>query len=118
VSDALAVTTAAYALGLGAWCLAGALLGRPLGHGRLAAVVVLEAAAAGQALAAGAAVLLGHRPAELAAHAGYLIASVAVLPAALAAGRRADGADPAVVGVAGVALSVIVMRARATGASA
>jgi hypothetical protein len=118
VTGALAVTTAAYALGLGLWCLAGALLRRPLGRGRLAAVAVLQAAALGHALAAGAAVLLGHRPAELATHLGYLIASVGVLPVALAAGRRADGPDPAVVGIAGVALCVIVMRAQATGAAA
>ncbi len=115
MNDALVVTTAVYALGLGLWCLAGAVRRRPVGRNRLAAAVVLEAAALAQAIAAGVGMLLGHRPAELATHIAYLAASVAILPAALASGGdRGAPADPAVLGIAGIALAVVAMRARAT----
>lgn len=102
MSDAPAVTTAAYALGPGLWCLAGVVRRRPLGGGRTAAVGVLQVAAIGQALAAGLAMLLGHRPADLATHIGHLLVSVAILPVAPAAGGgRTSRADPAVAGIAG-----------------
>jgi len=121
VSDALATTVVAYALGLAAWAaLRAARGGGGISREQAAAAMVLEVALAGQAAAAGVAWALGHEPGEPGAAAGYLIASVAILPLTVRHARDGDGSrwDPAVLLVGAVAVAAVVLRLRVTWAAA
>jgi hypothetical protein len=107
VSGALATTTALYALGLSAWALAAATLGRGPDRGQAGAAIVLEAALVAQAIAAVAAIARGHRPADLGVHLAYVAASVCILPAAVASGRSGGSRwDGLVLAVACLGLAV------------
>jgi hypothetical protein len=73
------------ALLLGAWALAVAIRRRPLQPGHVVGVLVLEAALVLHGTGSAVSLLAGHRAAEPGTHAGYLVASVALLPLRLGA---------------------------------
>lgn len=120
MNDALATTAVAYALGLAAWAGVTAARGGGIAREQAAAALVLEVALAGQAAAAAVAWTLGSGPGEPGAAAGYLIASVAILPLTVRYGRGGDGSrwDALVLLVGAVAVAAVVLRLRATWAPA
>jgi hypothetical protein len=116
VSGSLTATIALYAVLLGAWATLGALRGGQRGKRSLTGgLIVLEAALVVQAALGAIAMLTGPRLAEPATHAGYLAASVLVLPVALAAGAGHGGAwRAAIVAIGCLAALVVSLRLVAT----
>lgn len=113
MSDRVAATAALYALFLAGWAAALALRRRGPSPALALGAVLLQLTLVGQALGSLAAWAGDARPAEPAEHGGYLVASVAVLPASWAYG---GGGRPrcAVVAVAAAALAVVCLRLSAT----
>ncbi len=112
MSRSLALTTAAYALGLGCWT---ALRGRDRTPTQGAALAVLQAALLLQALVVAAAWIGGERPAEPETFAGYLAASLLILPGGWLLAR--DDATPwssAPLVVATFGIAAIALRMTAT----
>jgi hypothetical protein len=115
VSDRLATTITLYGLFLAAWSVAPLLVGVKPGPTLLAGGALFELALIGQAVAASIAWADGpHEPSEPTVFAGYLLASVAVLPAASAFAQRRSAWDYAVVAVACVAAAVVSWRMTVT----
>jgi hypothetical protein len=111
VSESLTDTVALYAGAVTVLLLATALVGRGLGRVHAATAVVLGAAAALGALIAVVAVAAGERPAEPVPFAGYLLLSVAAMPAGWAYARGSSrGWDAAALALATGALCVISVR--------
>jgi hypothetical protein len=110
MSDRLAATITLYGLFLAAFALLPLVAGARPGPVFIAGTVLFELALAGQAVAAAIAWAGGHEPGEPSVFAGYLLASVAVLPAAAAFGERRTAWDIAVVAVACIALAVVSQR--------
>lgn len=115
MSDSLALTTVAYALGLGCWTTLRALRGQARAAAQGGAVAVLEGALALQALVVAGAWARGTRAAEPATFAGYLAASLLVLPAAWLLVRDDDGPwSTSRLAVAAWAVAAVVLRMGAT----
>jgi len=115
VSASLGSTIALYAGLLGGWAAARAVRGRGRHRLQTAGLAVLEAGLIGQALLGAAVILAGRRAAEPATHAGYLVASVLVLPVALSAGAGLQGVwQTAVTAIACLAVVVVALRLQAT----
>lgn len=115
MSRSLALTTAAYALALGCWTALRALRGRDRTPAQAAALAVLQAALLLQALVVAATWLSGERPAEPETFAGYLAASLLVLPGGWLLAR--DDAGPwssAPLTVAAFGVAAIALRMSAT----
>ncbi len=114
MSDSLNRAIALYAAGLGVWALLSLARGKGLAQGHLGALIVLEVALLGQALAALASVALGSRPGETATYLGYLAASVLLVPVVAPAARAGSRWDAGVIAVVCLALAVVCVRLRAT----
>ena len=111
MSESLADTIALYAVGFTLFCLLTAVRGRGLGRAHAGAAVVLGAAAGLGALIAVGGVVAGERPAEPVPFAGYLMLSVAIVPAGWAYARGSSrGWDAAALALATGALCVISVR--------
>jgi len=114
VSDRLATTITLYGVFLAAWSVAPLVIGVRPGPTLLAGGVLFELALIWQAAAASIAWAEGHEPGEPTVFAGYLLASVAVLPATSAFAQRRSAWDYAIVAVACIALAVVSWRMTAT----
>jgi len=115
MSRSLAHTTAAYALVVACWTALRALRGRQRVPTQGAALAVLQAALALQALLAGVAWIGGEQPAEPETFAGYLAASLVVLPGGWLLAR--DDANPwgsAPLVVAAFGIAPVALRMGAT----
>jgi hypothetical protein len=110
-TSAMAFATAGYGLTLAAVAGTAAALAHTVGDRLTAAALVLELAAGIQAAASLAALVGGAQPAEPATAYGYLVASVAILPAALSAasGERSPW-GAAMLAVGALAISVVALR--------
>jgi hypothetical protein len=109
-----ALACALYAAFLAAWALGAAMLRREVGPYLPLGMALLEATLLLGAILA--AVAIGDQVADRAAiHAGYLLASIAILPLGWLLARTADGhRDPLTLFVALAALAVVVLRVDAT----
>jgi hypothetical protein len=115
MSESLAHTVALYAAGLTLFLLAGAVFGRGLGRAQAGAAVVLGAGAGLDALIATGGLVAGRRPVEAVPFAGYLLLSVAIVPAGWAYARSSSrGWDSATLALATGALCVICLRLERT----
>lgn len=121
---ALGLTLLAYAGLLATWAAGAAVLRRPRGAAHSVGLAVLELGLVLQAAGRGYGLVTGTSvPADPAMHAGYLVASITLLPLLLglarpgaAAPTRAERAwQSAVVAVACVAVMVVEVRLIATG---
>lgn len=108
-----AAACALYAAFLAVWAFAGVLLRRGAGSYLLLSMALLEAT-----LLVGTAASALQLPAmagEVAVHAGYVVASVLILPIGVLLARTADRElDSATLAVALLALAVVVVRVDAT----
>ena len=102
-----------YAGFLGLWALSVALWRRQPGPYLLLSMALLEAIVLVGAAVGAAQLPSAHR--EPAVHAGYLLASVAILPLGLLLSRTGDARlDPATLAVALAVLAVVLIRISAT----
>ncbi len=100
---------------LAAWAAVTAVRGAGIGRTLTAWALVLEAGLLLQAAVAVVALVSGRGPAQAATPAGYLAASVLVLPVAVVHGRRGGTRwDALVVCVAGIAVAAVVVRLHTT----
>jgi hypothetical protein len=115
VSDRLATTITLYGLFLAAWSIAPLLIGLRPGPTLIAGGILFELALLGQAVGASIVWAGGHHePNEPTVFAGYLLASIAILPAASAFAQRRSAWDYAVVAAACVAVAVVSWRMTVT----
>jgi hypothetical protein len=114
VSDRLATTITLYGLFLAVWSLTPLLLGVRPGPTLLAGGVLFELALMAQAIGAAIAWGGGHEPSEPGVFAGYMLASVAVLPATTALAERRSAWDYAILSAACVALAIVSRRMTVT----
>jgi hypothetical protein len=116
VSESLVRTIVLYSLLLGGWAGLSALTGRGPSPIQVAGLAILELALVGQALGDALGLLGGHSPADGATHAGYLLASVSILPLAGAGAvdREPERWDGFIVAIACVVTAVVVLRLFAT----
>ncbi|MGW1008187.1 hypothetical protein [Streptomyces sp. NPDC002520] len=118
----LAITIVIYAFGLALW-----LAARTVRHGSgsadgpakgsqagRAALWVLQAGLVLQAVLDGVSLATGRRPADLATHLSYLVASVILLPLFMAVRRDRQSAPGFAEGVACAAAAVVALRLQAT----
>ncbi len=110
MSDRVAATITLYGLFLAAFAVLPLVVGARTGPVFVAGTVLFELALVAQAAAAAIAWASGHDIEEPEVFAGYLLASVAVLPAAAAFGARRTVWDLAIVAVACIALAVVSQR--------
>ena len=80
MSESLATTLAAYALGLAAWSLLRAFRQTPVDQAQTGAAIVFGVASAGQAIAAVIGLIGGHETSETGVLVAYLAASVGIVP--------------------------------------
>jgi hypothetical protein len=111
LSESLAAATAAYAALTGLWAATRAIKAGGVGRGLAGALVVLELAAVGQAIAALLALLGGHDLGRPGALAGYMLLSVAILPAVWPLSRDDARWGPATLAVGVAAFAVVTLRA-------
>jgi hypothetical protein len=114
VNDRLATTITLYGLFLAAWSVAPLVVGARPGPTLIAGGALFELALTAQAIGAAVAWASGHEPDEPMVFAGYLFASVAVLPAASGFAQRRGAWDYAIGAVACVALAVVSWRMTVT----
>jgi uncharacterized membrane protein len=114
VSERLATTITLYGLFVAAWSLLPLVFGARPGPTLIAGGVLFELALTAQAVAAAITWAGGHEPNEPGVFAGYVLASVAVLPAASAFAQRRSAWDYAIVAAACVALAVVSWRMTVT----
>jgi hypothetical protein len=115
MSRSLAVTPAAYALGLAGWIVARAARGRDRSEPQGAALAVLQCALALQALLCAIAWARGVRPEEPLAFAGYLALSLLLAPAGwLACARDRSAWSTLRLAVVALALAAVALRMTTT----
>jgi hypothetical protein len=114
VSARLATTIALYAGFVAAWLALAAVAGRGRDVPLVAGLVILELAALVQAAIATAAVVSGREPGEPGVFAGYLVASLAIVPGAAAYAPGRSRSDLVVLAMACVALAVVSWRMTVT----
>jgi hypothetical protein len=106
---------ALYAAGACGLAALAAVLGRPSRRALTGALIVLETALVAHALLGAAALPGGQRAAEPATHAGYLAASVLVLPIALGpAAGQSEAWRATIIAVGCLAVLVVSLRMSAT----
>ena len=114
MSERLASTITFYGLFLAAWAVVPLLVGARPGPTLVAGGVLFQLALTAQAVAAAITWANGHEPTEPTVFAGYLLASIGVLPAATAFAQRRSAWDYAIVAVTCVALAVVSWRMTVT----
>jgi hypothetical protein len=114
VNDRLATTITLYGLFLAAWSLLPLLVGARPGATLVAGGILFELALVAQAVGAAIAWAGGHQPDEPGVFAAYLLASIAILPAASAYAQRRTVWDYAIVAVACAGLAVVSWRMTVT----
>ncbi len=115
MSARVSATIVMYALGVAVAAVVAGALGRGAGRRLVACLVLLEIVLVAQALAAALGLAGGHEPADPATYAGYLAASVLLLPAAggyAFAGRTRW--DSFVLALACLAVAVVTLRLHET----
>jgi hypothetical protein len=114
VAASLVSAIALYAALLGAWAAVDAVRGHGRRRLRTAGLGVLQVALTADALGGAIAMLAGRRPPEPFTHAGYLVASVLVLPLVLGTPTDEHGRwDSLIAALACLAVLVVALRLQA-----